>query len=65
MAQIGQANGTGRTWLFAWFCEDGKMASMIKDPKRYDSRWVLFAILGVNLGLFPVFALLVITRLNF
>ena len=39
------------------------MATVVNHPEKYDSRWVLFAILGITLGLLPVFTSLIIARL--
>ena len=40
------------------------MVAVVNRPKKIDSSWELRVILGVNLGMLPVFASLLIIRLS-
>ncbi len=49
--------------LKARFCEHGFMATIVQNPNAERPSLAMYAILGINLGLVPVFATLIANRL--
>ena len=44
-------------------CEHGCMTTLINQSNQERSSWALYAILGINLGMLPVFAALIANQL--